>query len=79
MCVGGGACYWEINAKKLCVIGWYLLRNHCLLLSLFFIVGGTVEDKMRMFIIYYMMTAEMSEVGVAAVCGGCGYFIRSTD
>jgi len=37
------------------------------------IVGGTVEDKMRMFIIYYMMTAEMSEVGVA--CSGYGYLI----
>ena len=25
-------------------------------------VAGTAEDKMRMFIIYYLMTADMSEV-----------------
>ena len=34
------------------------------MINLLFCVAGTTEDKVRMFIIYYLMTADMSEVGV---------------
>ena len=39
-----------------------VIVSYIVVMNLFLFVAGTAEDKMRMFIIYYLMTADMSEV-----------------